>query len=73
MSTPTPHVVACSACTFYDRIIHREVRRNEKLLRRGEPVDLAGIDKAKADKALCTSNGHHNDQAGPTARWASSS
>jgi hypothetical protein len=66
--TPT-----CPSCAYYDAAIHKEVRRNERRLRNGQPARLDVIDRLKADKAECQESGHHDVMAGPRASSAARS
>lgn len=62
-------VVTCSRCTTATRELRHEIRRNEKRLRAGLPVDTTAIDTLKTEKAECAANGHHDNTAGARARW----
>jgi hypothetical protein len=48
---------ACAICRWHQRVIEREVRRNQKRMDAGKPIDLAVIDRAKADRDLCAAAG----------------
>lgn len=51
---------SCRRCAGYDDVIRAELRRNERREANGKPVDLTGINRARADKQLCATRGHRN-------------
>jgi hypothetical protein len=63
----------CPSCAYYNAAIHKEVRRNERRVRNGQPPRLSVIDGFKADRAECESRGHHDVMAGPRASSAARS
>lgn len=58
-------VPTCATCRYLDKIIAREVRKNERRYRLSLPVDLTEIERAKADKTACAAAGHHDAHARP--------
>jgi hypothetical protein len=68
MTAPT-----CPSCAYYNAAIHKEVRRNERRLRNGQPPRLSLIEAFKADKAECQARGCHDVMAGPRASSAARS
>lgn len=59
---------SCAECRYQDRIIAKEIRRNERRLAAGQPAELDAIERAQADKRECADLGHTRGVAGQQVR-----